>query len=40
LFGSPLVVYANPFADQVTAVQIGAFDFLEEDNVVAGVRLL
>ena len=38
--GSPLVVYANPFAGQVTAVQVGAFDFLYEDNAVAGVRLI
>jgi hypothetical protein len=38
--GSPLVVYANPFAGQVTAVQVGTFDFLYEDNAVAGVRLL
>jgi hypothetical protein len=40
LFGSPLGVYANPFAGQVTAVRIGAFDFLEEDNALVGVRLL
>jgi len=40
MFGSPLVVYANPLAGQVTAVQVGAFDFLEENNAVAGVRLL
>jgi uncharacterized repeat protein (TIGR01451 family) len=38
-FGSPLVVYANPFAGQVTAVQVGAFDFLYENSVVAGVRM-
>jgi hypothetical protein len=38
--GSPLVVYANPFAGQVTAVQVGTFDFLYENNAVAGVRLL
>jgi uncharacterized repeat protein (TIGR01451 family) len=38
-FGSPLVVYANPFVGQVTAVQVGAFDFLYENNTVAGVRL-
>jgi uncharacterized repeat protein (TIGR01451 family) len=38
--GSPLVVYANLFAGQVTAVQVGAFDFLYENNAVAGVRLL
>src|SRR5262249_5418084 len=40
LFGSPLVVYDNPFAGQVTAVQIGAFDVLYENNTVAGVRPL
>jgi hypothetical protein len=28
--GTPLVVYAEPFAGQVTAVRIGAFDFLYE----------
>jgi uncharacterized repeat protein (TIGR01451 family) len=39
-FGSPLVVYANPFAGQVTAVQVGTFDFLYENNTVASVRLL
>jgi uncharacterized repeat protein (TIGR01451 family)/fimbrial isopeptide formation D2 family protein len=39
-FGSPLVVYANPFAGQVTAVQVGKFDFLYENNAVAGVGLL
>src|SRR5262249_21946768 len=39
-FGSPLVVYANPFVGQVTAVRIGAFVFLYENNTVAGVRLL
>jgi hypothetical protein len=39
-FGSPLVVYANPFAGQVTAVQVGTFDFLYQDNSVVGVRLL
>jgi uncharacterized repeat protein (TIGR01451 family) len=38
--GSPLVVYANPFAGQVTAVQVGTFDFLYENNTVAGIRLL
>jgi uncharacterized repeat protein (TIGR01451 family) len=38
--GSPLVVYANPFASQVTAVQVGTFDFLYENNTVAGVRLI
>jgi hypothetical protein len=38
--GSPLVVYDNPFAAQVTAVQVGELDFLYEDNTVAGVRLL
>jgi hypothetical protein len=38
--GSPLVVYENPFAGQVTAVQVGDFDFLYENNAVAGVRLL
>jgi uncharacterized repeat protein (TIGR01451 family) len=37
--GSPFAVYANPLG-QVTAVQVGAFDFLYEDNAVAGVRLL
>ena len=37
---SPLVVYANPFAGQVTAVQVGTFDFLYENNTVARVRLL
>ncbi len=36
---SLLVVYANPFAGQVTAVQVGAFDFLYKDNAVTGVRL-
>jgi choice-of-anchor A domain-containing protein/uncharacterized repeat protein (TIGR01451 family) len=40
LLGSPLVVYANPFAGQVTAVQVGALDFLYENNAVASVRLL
>jgi hypothetical protein len=35
-----LVVYENPFAGQVTAVQVGTLDFLYEDNAVAGVRLL
>ncbi|HEY7427204.1 MAG TPA: DUF11 domain-containing protein [Gemmataceae bacterium] len=40
MFGSPLVVNANPFAGQVTAVQIGAFDFLEENNAVVRVRLV
>jgi hypothetical protein len=40
LFGSPLVVYENPFAGQVTAVQFGATDFLFENNAVAGVRRL
>jgi uncharacterized repeat protein (TIGR01451 family) len=39
-FGSPLVVYANPFAGQVTAVRIGTLDFLYENNALAGVRLL
>jgi len=38
--GSPMVMYANPFVGQVTAVQVGAFDFLYENNTVAGVRLL
>jgi uncharacterized repeat protein (TIGR01451 family) len=38
-FGSPFVVYANPFVGQVTAVRIGAFDFLYENNTIAGVRL-
>jgi hypothetical protein len=38
--GSPLVVYANPFAGQVTAVQVGTFDFLYQDNSLVGVRLL
>jgi hypothetical protein len=37
-FGSPLVVYANPF--EVTAVQVGTFDFLYQDNSLVGVRLL
>jgi hypothetical protein len=32
-----LVVYAVPFAGQVTAVRIGAFDFLYENNAVADV---
>jgi hypothetical protein len=40
LFGLPLVVYANPFAGQVTAVQVSTFDLLYENNTVAGVRLL
>ena len=35
--GTPLVVYAEPFAGQVTAVRIGAFDFLYENNAVADV---
>jgi uncharacterized repeat protein (TIGR01451 family) len=39
-FGSPLVVYANPFVGQVTAVQVGTFDFLYENNTVASVRLI
>jgi uncharacterized repeat protein (TIGR01451 family) len=38
--GSPLAVYANPFAGQVTAVQVGGFDFLFENNTAAGVRLV
>jgi uncharacterized repeat protein (TIGR01451 family) len=37
-FGSPWVVYANPFG--VTAVQVGTFDFLYQDDSVVGVRLL
>ena len=40
MFGSPVVMYANPFAGQVTAVQVGTLDFLYEDNAVAGVRML
>jgi uncharacterized repeat protein (TIGR01451 family) len=38
--GSPLVVYANPFAGQVTAVQVSKFDLLYENNAVAAVRML
>jgi uncharacterized repeat protein (TIGR01451 family) len=37
--GSPLVVYENPFEGMVTAVQVGAFDLLFENNTVAGLRL-
>jgi uncharacterized repeat protein (TIGR01451 family) len=37
--GSPLVVYENPFAGQVTAVQVGTLDLLYENNTVAGLRL-
>jgi len=40
LFGSPLVVYEDPFAAQVTAVQLGATDFLFEHNTIAGIRQL
>jgi uncharacterized repeat protein (TIGR01451 family) len=36
--GSPLVVYANPFCGQVTAVQVGTLDCLYENNAVACVR--
>jgi hypothetical protein len=39
-FGSPLVVSANSFAGQVTAVQVGMFDFLYENTAVAGVHLI
>jgi uncharacterized repeat protein (TIGR01451 family) len=35
LSGSPLVVYTNPFTGQVTAVQVGTFDFLDENYTVA-----
>jgi hypothetical protein len=37
-FGSPWVVYANPF--EVTAVQVGTLDFLYQDDSVVGVWLL
>ncbi|HEY7327755.1 MAG TPA: isopeptide-forming domain-containing fimbrial protein [Gemmataceae bacterium] len=40
MFGSPLMVYADPLAGQITAVQDGATDFLFENNAVAGVRML
>jgi len=40
LFGSLLVVDAILVTSQVTAVRVGVFDFLYENNTVASFRLL